>query len=146
MRSVLHCLTGLAFLHTGAAFAAEPVQVEPQTTAAVATSPLDTLFSELKRERSESAAERISVRIWEQWNQSGSASVDLMMQWADTAMKAEKFGVALDFLDRITVLQPDYAEVWNRRATAHFLMKNFEKSKLITQYKIATRFQIKAEF
>ena len=36
--------------------------------------------------------------------------------------------MALDFLDQITVLSPDYAEGWNRRATVHYMMHSFGKS------------------
>lgn len=102
----------------------------PPAKPAVATpeSRLDTLFGELKRERNERAAERIAARIFEEWNRSGSASVDLMMQWSQKAMQAEKFDVALDFLDQVVTLSPTYAEGWNRRATVHFMMRSFGKS------------------
>lgn len=96
--------------------------------AAQAESRLDTLFAELKRERNEKAAERIAVRIGEEWSHSGSASVDLMMQWSQQAIEAKRFDVALDFLDQIVTLSPKYAEGWNRRATVHYLMDNYRKS------------------
>ncbi len=96
----------------------------PETPAAR----LDRLFSDLKRERNEKAAERIAARIWNEWNHSGSASVDLMMLWAQQALDAKKFDMALDFLDQVVVLKPDYAEGWNRRATVHFAMNNWAKS------------------
>jgi tetratricopeptide (TPR) repeat protein len=89
---------------------------------------VDTLFSELKRERNEKAAERIAARIAGEWAQSGSASIDLMMGWSKTAMDGKKFDVALDFLDEVVTLRPDYAEGWNRRATVHFMMNNYAKS------------------
>ena len=89
---------------------------------------LDQLFADLKRERNEKAAERIAGRIWGEWFQSGSASVDLMMQWSQKAMDDQKFDVALDFLDQVVILQPKYAEGWNRRATVHDMMKNVGKS------------------
>ena len=89
---------------------------------------LDKLFSDLKRERNEKAAERIAGNIWSEWFQSGSASIDLMMLWSQKAMDNQKFGVALDFLDQVVTLQPTYAEGWNRRATVHYMMKNFGKS------------------
>lgn len=102
---------------------------EPGTpVVAKAENPLDTLFSELKRERNEKAAERIASRIWDAWNRSGSASVDLMMLWSQQAIEAKKYDVALDFLDQVVTLQPDYAEGWNRRATVHFMMQNYRKS------------------
>ncbi|WP_421915905.1 tetratricopeptide repeat protein [Mesorhizobium sp.] len=89
---------------------------------------LDQLFVDLKRERNEKAAERIAGRIWGEWYQSGSASIDLMMQWSQKAIENQKYDVALDFLDQVVTLQPNYAEGWNRRATVHFMMKNFGKS------------------
>lgn len=89
---------------------------------------LDRLFSELKKERNEKAAERIASRIWEEWGRSGSASVDLMMEWSQTAMTDRKFDVALDFLDQVVTIRPAYAEGWNRRATVHFMMRNYAKS------------------
>jgi tetratricopeptide (TPR) repeat protein len=89
---------------------------------------LDRLFVELKRERNEKAAERIAGRISNEWAQSGSASIDLMMQWSQKAIEDKKFSVALDFLDQVVTLQPAYAEGWNRRATVHFMMNNFGKS------------------
>lgn len=89
---------------------------------------LEELFAKLKRERSEGEAERISRQIWDQWNVSGSASIDLMMGWARDAMDAKKFDIALDFLDQVTIMAPDFAEGWNRRATLHFMREDYAKS------------------
>ena len=89
---------------------------------------LDQLFSDLKRERNEKAAERIAGNIWSEWSQSGSASIDLMMQWSQKAIEGQKFDVALDFLDQVVTLQPTYAEGWTRRATVPVLMKNYGMS------------------
>ncbi|MBT1157606.1 hypothetical protein J1C56_18595 [Aminobacter anthyllidis] len=109
-----------------------PLQAFAQTSGdpiiAKADTQLDSLFSDLKRERNEKAAERLANRIWEAWYRSGSASVDLMMLWAQQALEAKKFNVALDFLDQVVTLQPQFAEGWNRRATVHFMMGNFRKS------------------
>ena len=100
---------------------AKPGEVKPENR-------LDELFSKLKRERNEKAAERIAARIWEEWGHSDSASIDLMMLWSKTAMDSKKFDVALDFLDQVVTMSPSYAEGWNRRATVHFMMENYAKS------------------
>jgi tetratricopeptide (TPR) repeat protein len=105
-----------------------PPEPEAVPSPARAASHLDTLFGNLKRERNERAAERIASQIQDEWNESGSASIDLMMQWSQQAMAAQKFDIALDFLDQVTTLAPSYAEGWNRRATVHFMMHNFRKS------------------
>ena len=111
------------------AFAAGPAATGAERPAdAKPENRLDTLFSELKRERNEKAAERIAAHIWEEWGKSGSASVDLMMMWSKAAMDTQKFDVALDFLDQVVTLSPSFAEGWNRRATVHFMMQNYSKS------------------
>ncbi len=56
--------------------------VEQAAPADKAENRLDKLFADLKRERNEKAAERIAGQIWEEWFKSGSASIDLMMMWA----------------------------------------------------------------
>jgi tetratricopeptide (TPR) repeat protein len=50
------------------------------------------------------------------------------MGWVQKAVDEKKFDVALDFLDQVVTLDPTYAEGWNRRATVHYLMKNYGKS------------------
>src|SRR3954454_6577380 len=102
--------------------------VEQTEPADQAKNRLDKLFADLKRERNEKAAERIAGQIWEEWFKSGSASIDLMMMWAQHAMEQQKYDVALDFLDEVITMQPKYAEGWNRRATLHFMMSNYSKS------------------
>jgi tetratricopeptide (TPR) repeat protein len=112
-------------------FAPLPAQADDAVAPPVATTRearLDQLFVDLKRQRNEKAAERIAARISHEWSQSGSASIDLMMQWSQKAIEDKKFDVALDLLDQVVTLQPAYAEGWNRRATVHFMMNNFGKS------------------
>ena len=102
--------------------------IEQLAPADKAENRLDKLFADLKREHNEKAAERIAGQIWEEWFKSGSASIDLMMMWAQRAMEQQKYDVALDFLDEVITLSPTYAEGWNRRATLHFMMSNYSKS------------------
>lgn len=123
-------VSGATSLPAGAADDQPAAPATPDAPAAPMTKQarLDKLFSDLKRERNEKAAERIAGNIWSEWLQSGSASIDLMMLWSQKAMDNQKFDVALDFLDQVVTLQPGYAEGWNRRATVHFMMKNYGKS------------------
>lgn len=103
----------------------KPEPVKPELTH---EQKLDEMFAELKRERNETAARRVSSRIQQEWNRSGSASIDLMMGWSQKALTDKKYDIALDFLDQVVVLDPKYPEGWNRRATVHFLMNNFAMS------------------
>jgi tetratricopeptide (TPR) repeat protein len=89
---------------------------------------LDKLFGELKREANPDAATGIANQIRREWQDSGSATINLIIQWADKAVSEEKNAAALDFLDEAIRLKPDYVEGWNRRATLHFKLGNYRKS------------------
>jgi tetratricopeptide (TPR) repeat protein len=119
-------------LSTGMAGMSAIAQSEPEALKSSATAKpavtLDSLFSELKRTRDEKQAKQISERIWMRWRDSGSATTNLLVQWADKAIADRKNGLALDLLDQAIVLMPDFAEGWNRRATLHYMMGNFGKS------------------
>lgn len=105
-------------------------QSAAQPGAKVSTKPqtLDDMFIELRRAKSEAAAGGVAERIKERWDKSGSATVDLLMQWAGEAMDRKDWAATQDFLDQVVVLKPDFAEGWNRRATMHYLAGNFPKS------------------
>jgi len=103
-------------------------RAEADTASVQPADSLDTLFAELKRERDERQAKRISERIWAEWRDSGSATANLLMQWADKAVTDKKNSLAMDLLDQVVVLMPDYAEGWNRRATLNYAMGNHDKS------------------
>lgn len=104
--------------------AAEAASTMPEET----VDPIDRLFADLKRESDAREAERISQRIWARWRDSGSATANLLMQWADKAVTDKNNSLALDLLDQVVVLMPEYAEGWNRRATLHYAMGNHAKS------------------
>ncbi|QLL63151.1 tetratricopeptide repeat protein [Sinorhizobium mexicanum] len=125
--SILACLAALA-ASPGNAQAAEPA---PQTETANLTTPkqrLDSLFADLKKERDEAKARQVADRIRMEWQDSGSATVNLLMQWADKAIADDKKPIALDILDQVIALAPNYVEGWNRRATLHYQMGNYRKS------------------
>jgi tetratricopeptide (TPR) repeat protein len=51
-----------------------------------------------------------------------------MMGWVSTAMTQKNYPLALDYLDRILTLKPDYAEGWNVRATVYFLREDYSRA------------------
>lgn len=89
---------------------------------------LDTLFSKLKRARSKEEAKSINQAIQVRWLDSGSATIDLLMQRALKAMESKDYPLSLDILDAVVDLKPDYAEGWNKRATVHYLRQDFGRS------------------
>ncbi|OWV66329.1 hypothetical protein ATY76_17645 [Rhizobium sp. R339] len=111
-----------------AAAAEKEVIVEQTNVNSTPKQRLDQLFSQLKRERDPEKASGIANEIRLEWNDSGSATINLLMQWADKAIEEKRNPAALDFLDEAIALKPDYAESWNRRATLNFVMGNYRKS------------------
>ena len=89
---------------------------------------LDALFEILRENRTKALADKAAREIQRVWSQSGSETIDLMFQWSREAMDRKEYAKALDYLDNIVVLEPEFAEAWNRRATVHFLNKDYTRS------------------
>nr|WP_246665658.1 tetratricopeptide repeat protein [Shinella sp. AETb1-6] len=115
-----------------AAWAQQPdkVSVDPSSGGAFTTQAqrVDKLFGELKREGDPDKAKGIANQIRREWQDSGSATINFLIQQSDKAVEENRNAAALDFLDEAIRLRPDYAEGWNRRATLHFKMGNYRKS------------------
>lgn len=102
---------------------AETGTVEPSRE-----SRLETLFATLQSTSDGQAAKSAESDIIEIWLESGSDTVDLLMDWTLDAMEQKNYPLALDYLDRIVAMQPDYVEGWNKRATVHFLVDDYSKA------------------
>ena len=83
---------------------------------------LDELFSRLAAAKDETEANGVANLIERRWARSGSDTADLLMSRAEEAMKAKEFPLAVELLDRVLTLRPEWAEAWHRRATAFFLL------------------------
>ena len=60
------------------------------------------------------------------WLQSSSDTIGVLMGRSAKAINEQKNDLALQLLDAVVELAPDYAEGWNRRAYVYFLQNNFE--------------------
>jgi hypothetical protein len=89
---------------------------------------LDQLFTLLKAAPNSDVATAVEKRISAIWLKSGSDTIDLLTKWADDAIDAENYPLALDYLDRITTLKPDFVEGWDKRANVYFMMEDYGRS------------------
>lgn len=82
---------------------------------------LDKLFERLAAAKTAEEAKGIANLIQRRWARSGSDTADLLMTRAQDALKARELPLAIELLDRVISLEPDWAEGWNQRANALFL-------------------------
>ena len=71
----------------------------------------------------------IARAIWRTWSRSGSATADVLLKQAEKAMRAGKIHTSISILSLLLEQHPQFAEAWNKRATAYFMLRDFEKSK-----------------
>lgn len=117
--------------HLGVLFAAGLWAGSPAAAQTVSaaddTARLDQLFAELKEPGREDW-ERIEGEIGKIWAQSGSASMDLLLGRGNAALEAEDFPAAVEHFSALIDHAPDFAEGWNGRATAFYLMEEYALS------------------
>lgn len=103
--------------------------LEPKPTAAAQRqTTLDSLFKRLAATDDPDLARAIAGAIDRVWLRSDSATATLLMDRAVGAIGAGQLPLAQQILDKLVVLEPDWAEVWNKRATARFLAGDFDGS------------------
>jgi tetratricopeptide (TPR) repeat protein len=112
-------LTSLLLVLALAACGAQPAAHAP------ADAKLDALFAELQAAPDAATAEPIEKRIWEHWAESGSATVDVLLERAAAAEQVGNNELANRFLDRASDLAPNYAEPWNRRANLAYKTEDY---------------------
>ncbi|MBR1337645.1 tetratricopeptide repeat protein [Bradyrhizobium ottawaense] len=89
---------------------------------------LEFLFGALKAAPDEASAKHVEARIWAIWLQTPSDTAALLMARAKTAVDAKKIEVAINLLDSVIKLRPDYIEAWNRRATLYYMQNDYGRS------------------
>jgi len=89
---------------------------------------LDFLFEALKAAPDANSAKLVEGRIWALWLASGSDTTDLLMSRVKTAQDGRDTKLAIQLLDAVIGVRPEYIEAWNRRATLHFANKDYGKS------------------
>jgi len=92
------------------------------------TKNFDFLFEALKAAPDADSAKLVESRIWALWLASGSDTTDLLMSRVKTAIDGKDTSLAIELLNAVIELRPDYLEAWNRRATLHFANKDYGKS------------------
>ena len=93
-----------------------------------AAGPSDEMFEKLHNAPSESEANDVAQDIWASWMESGSPTVDMLMERAVDAQAIGDYETARAFYDRAILIAPDYAEAWSRRAGLFLNDENFPEA------------------
>lgn len=133
---LLQLITAL-FLMGGIAFADLPASAQsgqnraPAAASIPLTAPgdetagrkriLDELFERLAKAQDAEEGAGIAGAIERVWLRSNSDTADLLMGRARAMLQQKEAAVALEILDRLVTLEPDWAEAWRMRANARFL-------------------------
>jgi tetratricopeptide (TPR) repeat protein len=89
---------------------------------------LDGLFERLQTTPNPAEARAVEQRIWLVWLEADDAGLNRLMQQGIVAMRDQRYAAALQAFDRMVEQAPEFAEGWNKRATVHFLMGNWQAS------------------
>ena len=107
---------------------ADPVRAQSQSEAAARVQRLDELFARLKTATDEQDGEAAVAEIWRLWQRSGTPELDELMEQAARLIGHGLHALALPLLDDIVKRAPDWAEGWNKRATALYLAREHDLS------------------
>lgn len=89
---------------------------------------LTELFQKLEAATSVEQAHAIEEAIWRIWLVSENDTVNRYMAAGLSAMSSRDPETALALFDEIVRIAPDFAEGWNKRATVHYLLGQFDES------------------
>ena len=119
MNRIVPCLTFFLALTLGGAVGARADQTDPR---------LDQLFVQLQDVDGPHQARLIEQLIWGVWLESESPTLQLLMGRVVNAMDKQKLGEALNLLNTVVAIAPNYAEGWNKRATVYFMLGRYDES------------------
>ncbi len=89
---------------------------------------LDVLFHKLRMTTNADEATGITKQIWTNWYQSDISGVAMLMWHGGESMRQARYDEAVKYFTKVIDIAPIFAEGWNRRATAYYLMKEYQLS------------------
>ena len=91
---------------------------------------LDDLFARLRTATAPLEIEALQSGIWQIWLSTGQQGLDKTLEAGMRALSAGDHTRAISEFEQLIAAAPDYAEGWNKRATAHYLRGEYRASLL----------------
>ena len=89
---------------------------------------LEILFSNLLKIQSEAKAQPTVSQIWSIWSVAKIKEAQIKFDIGSQLMGNKQFKNSIKMYSKAIDLQPDFAEAWNKRATLHYIIGDYEKS------------------
>ena len=89
---------------------------------------LNYLFNKLVVAENEQEINKITNQIWKIWHEIDDPKMTRTFETGIQMMNLGYFKRSIDYFDKVINKNPNFAEAWNKRATAHFMMGNFDLS------------------
>jgi tetratricopeptide (TPR) repeat protein len=70
----------------------------------------------------------VESAMWSVWSRSGDAEVDRLFAVGVEQLGLRQLDAAIDTLTRVIQRRPEFAEGWNKRATAYFVAGDYRRS------------------
>jgi Tfp pilus assembly protein PilF len=87
---------------------------------------LDALFQDLLGTGDQVAADAVQDRIWDIWLENPREDLLVLMRDGVKSMNEDRYEEALADFDQVVAADPNYAEGWNKRANAEYLLGNYD--------------------
>ena len=74
------------------------------------------------------SARLAEVAVWEVWGRSGDKQVDAILRQGAYTLSQGRLATSVEFFSEAIKRRPAFAEAWNKRATAYFIMGDYQRS------------------
>ena len=89
---------------------------------------LNNLFKKLNETENQDEMRDLISDIWNIWYEVDDPKVIEYFEKGIQAMNLRNYPLAIRFFNNLIEEDPNFAEGWNKRATVHFMMGNFDQS------------------
>ncbi len=89
---------------------------------------LNNLFKKLNETENQDEIRNLISDIWNIWYEVDDPKVIEYFEKGIQAMNLRNYPLAIRFFNNLIEEDPNFAEGWNKRATVHFMMGNFDQS------------------
>jgi len=86
------------------------------------------LFDKLYVAESNKEINNLTQDIWKIWDETNDPQIEADYYRGLEAMRTGDYVMSIAFFTRVIEKNPDFAEVWNKRATVYYILGQFDKS------------------